>query len=974
MQAVTVFNLEHLVFEFVSNFGLPLENVNVFLANTMRRSATDKNGRYEIRRVPPGRYVLVVSRIGYEVKKIKLTLKEPGVKQFDFRLQPRALPFPEIVISAEAQETWQKNLQKFTRLFLGTSKNAQECTILNPEVLDFKEESKSRPFTAIAHAPLQIENQALGYRIYFVLEHFQAKNEEVQYVGQARFEELSARDPSDSTRWAENRLRAYQGSLRYFLYALMSDRLEEEGFVAFRVSDMQNSRFREKVTKDGFIFRGKFANERKLKFKGLLEVIYTRELEEDKYIEYRMAHDWSLRGARPEALFEASKAQQQKSWLALKYEETAIDLSGNVLDPLTITTYGYGAWERVAELLPWDYKPPDTVSFKQKASDEQSYGDVKLKFQPGEWEEPVSDYYEEGVQRKDRGNWQGALKLWWQGWQKLEQQGVSDPRLGIAFIELVTEKKATRYYGTASDIYLWGFRWVKSPELQEVVVEEARRILPLLGEKKQKQWEQWIKAGDPILAHQIRLFWIERDPRPITRVNERLLEHWERIAYARKHFTKNRNTVYGTDDRGTIYVKYGEPDRKKAGRFGTSGASNLELMRWITSAIGRSEIRLWDMNPEYEVWVYHDIGPEDPGIFLFSHRGGRGSFGLVEGVESVIPSLGYRYDQLLGFRYVYQLIYYAELMNFESFFQDRYEELEFLWLRKGLNRKLLRGIYHANRMEDKFNPTYKYAVSEKSDFEEQLDSIEILTYDVRLLDDHNQPRLAVLALSSPKLKPRGSKKQVDSTFIVPDYRLRHTLIVRNQELQEVKRLSDQVTKAHDNASAFMLPHDKNYVHFTVAAEAFEPPTRAAKDTTRLLALGKAIFKARTPLNPDPDSLEVSDLVLGVERTTEMRLQQFPFPLIPARRFWRNEPLQVYLEIYHLRPDSTGLAHYTIDFQTTQLDKRGRVKKKAAQIALSFSFDAAGTTSKEIFGVDISKLKPGKYLLAQVRDQVSERIK
>ena len=56
------------------------------------------------------------------------------------------------------------------------------------------------------------------------------------------------------------------------------------------------------------------------------------------------------------------------------------------------------------------------------------------------------------------------------------------------------------------------------------------------------------------------VFWASRDPNPATVVNERLVEHYQRIMYARIHFS---NGSYPWDRRGEIYVRYGEPDDRR---------------------------------------------------------------------------------------------------------------------------------------------------------------------------------------------------------------------------------------------------------------------------------------------------------------------------------------------------------------------------------------------------------------------------
>ncbi len=52
-------------------------------------------------------------------------------------------------------------------------------------------------------------------------------------------------------------------------------------------------------------------------------------------------------------------------------------------------------------------------------------------------------------------------------------------------------------------------------------------------------------------------FWAPKDPAPLTEANERLVEHYRRVAHAREHFSKGADPW---DARGDIYVRYGAPD------------------------------------------------------------------------------------------------------------------------------------------------------------------------------------------------------------------------------------------------------------------------------------------------------------------------------------------------------------------------------------------------------------------------------
>jgi GWxTD domain-containing protein len=64
----------------------------------------------------------------------------------------------------------------------------------------------------------------------------------------------------------------------------------------------------------------------------------------------------------------------------------------------------------------------------------------------------------------------------------------------------------------------------------------------------------------PAAESETALFWRKRDPNPATQVNERLIEHLARVAFADLHFTIARLDRPGSKtDRGEVYIRYGRP-------------------------------------------------------------------------------------------------------------------------------------------------------------------------------------------------------------------------------------------------------------------------------------------------------------------------------------------------------------------------------------------------------------------------------
>src|SRR3990172_865713 len=83
--------------------GEPLPSANVVIVGTSLGSATDVNGRYIIRNVPPGNYTLRASYIGYQSVEASLEVREGETSTKDFLLEPVALEGEEVVVTAQAR-------------------------------------------------------------------------------------------------------------------------------------------------------------------------------------------------------------------------------------------------------------------------------------------------------------------------------------------------------------------------------------------------------------------------------------------------------------------------------------------------------------------------------------------------------------------------------------------------------------------------------------------------------------------------------------------------------------------------------------------------------------------------------------------------------------------------------------------------------------------------------------------------------
>jgi len=325
--------------------GAPLPGAHVFIAASMIGTTTDSTGRFALDGIPLGAHRLYVSMLGYEPATLDTLVQTATTDTLAFQLEPTVLSAGEVTITAERDEDWYKRLQKFKRLFIGTSERADQCTLLNPEVLVFETKWWGR-FEAFARAPLLIENRALGYRIRYHLDAFRASGGTVRWDGEPFFEPLRPADSTEAAAWATNRQHAYSGSMRHFLRALQSDRLREAGFTVYRHPNeafrSTHRRFRIRARRLIEPAAGDSLSE--LNFFGRLEIIYRHEQEDARYL--RWADTYPRRAPGP-----------QISHLELNEHPVTVDASGEIVEPYGATVYGHFAFERLADAVPRGYRP-----------------------------------------------------------------------------------------------------------------------------------------------------------------------------------------------------------------------------------------------------------------------------------------------------------------------------------------------------------------------------------------------------------------------------------------------------------------------------------------------------------------------------------------------------------------------------------------------------------------------------------------
>jgi len=337
--------------------GDGLEGVHVFVSRSGIGSITDEQGRYAFT-LPLGAHRLVVSRIGHKTQTHDVMVRAPRAYLLNYDLEEAVLALGEISVSDERDPDWDGHLAAFVEFFVGKTSNAEFVTLENPEVLDF--DLHDGALFATSSEPLILNNRALGYRLEHHLHQFIVDGDETWQDGESHFTELHPRNAEEAERWAANREKAWSGSGQHFFQSIMEDRSRQEGFLVYQVNEPGNVGRQSEFERNSaapmrkprfavnpviYLDEGQSVQERSFAFPGYLQIVYTQESEDRAYARWqRLEHSGDPR-------------DMQYSWIRLQSGPSTLDLRGNVLDPYSIMYYGYMSFERIADLLPKEYRP-----------------------------------------------------------------------------------------------------------------------------------------------------------------------------------------------------------------------------------------------------------------------------------------------------------------------------------------------------------------------------------------------------------------------------------------------------------------------------------------------------------------------------------------------------------------------------------------------------------------------------------------
>ena len=218
----------------------PIAFANVFFVGTLIGAITDLDGNFSFEVKEPGRFDLAVTYVGYK-EYISPIDTDNLIPFLQISLQQEVIQLQDVRVDADTTG-WASNFQSFRPLFLGKTRNAKKVKIQNPKDIYLFYDKVERGLFAHARNEIVIDNEALGYRVNYIMKTFSMEYKVGAFssYGIPRFEEMEPKNKGQLKRWKKNRKKTYEGSFPHFLNSLKANTFAEEGFLVAELFKVPN--------------------------------------------------------------------------------------------------------------------------------------------------------------------------------------------------------------------------------------------------------------------------------------------------------------------------------------------------------------------------------------------------------------------------------------------------------------------------------------------------------------------------------------------------------------------------------------------------------------------------------------------------------------------------------------------------------------------------------------------------------------
>lgn len=635
--------------------------------------------------------------------------------------------------------------------------------------------------------------------------------------------------------------------------------------------------------------------------------------------------------------------------------------------------------------------------------------------------DPRGNFYERGVELKNQGQYEAALGIWSNAKDTLAEPSY---KIGRAYIELVADQQMKEYYKQASEMYMWGLTSTNVDSSKEVLIKDIEISNSLFSFKRYKELKDKAEASDPSVYEDLYKFWKRNDPTPLTPYNERLLEHWERVVYAWEHFKRpNRDEM---DDRGELYIRYGEPDFTRTGQLNfNSGTVNFLLDQRMSGRLDPFEgddafyreamktmqfnlenrIRTLHQYPNYKIWIYENLDDKpDHAVFIFGSSGGV-VYKRKNSVEDFIPSEAFKKEKItqqslfmqqqtmladdqnqrggeqaripdvqITPALIMQLMYYRQFSALDPYFAEAFDKMNQRYrdVTTRIPSSLARQFENTNAGE--LLRLQSLPPRQMSSHQREKSTLPVEFYTYRFIDESNQPYYKVFVKSDVAdagyfdyLKKNNSL----SNDLWNNYSLRVGTQLLDNDRQVMNESQNYVSLNARNAeqvqSSFDLVQSGGGEQIRAAVALYDSTAdslQIAEDD--VFEAGLTAMGEASNDAPEPlqlQGLEMGDIILGYGSTIGHTTDTIPFRIAHERVIPEGKSLKLYYEIYHLARNSDGISRFTFEYEISAITKTLFIpKKEKSDLSITINNETDQSRFTNSLEIQTANLEPGKYEL------------
>lgn len=618
-----------------------------------------------------------------------------------------------------------------------------------------------------------------------------------------------------------------------------------------------------------------------------------------------------------------------------------------------------------------------------------------------------------GAAHAARGDSGQAHSVWRMGMYAMANRGTTDLALIDAYVRETFQQNVSTEYIPAARAYLKLFRHADPSTLtaserqtlhrhvaqMEFLLPDSLHTALIDDVEALRDGEGGLNAN---ATHQLARWWKRKDPRPATQLNERLVEHLQRVAEAEQHF--GDESLRGFDDRGQIYVRLGRPDVRRE-------LTSTSLARSVSSQAA--------FVPQNELWRYHGFGRHSHYLFVkrgtgyelagvtdllpsslrhnMSGSGALAALALYDFYNALVPRVPEYFplfdkvdDTVARLKQIAseRMTTVARLAD-SNFDPEGSGRSRFPALRQPFFQEARRVDYEVAQIREREVPTVR------SEMTDAAGDVPVSVRTARFLRPDGSTRTEVY-WSIPNAALRAAP-QVKGTLLrtgrlpADEHRLRLTTIRYGTAYQnrEEQAMDFQFTPAEEPAHAhtfgMMLPGTSRLHHLALQWDHYlAAEGNAQGDSTTWNHAGRAVhwIDSLYTLSSDPGQLVLSDLVPlkadSLHRVDQIR-SDTSFQVAPYTpdTLGTDTKLAFYVEAYHLTFDANDQTRYTVDYEVKRRTPRtglARLVRSDEETITTASTSYSGTrrTAREYVLLDPSEWNATGTLQVTVRitDEVS----